>query len=61
MKDGEPRQRLLQMTPLGELVAQFIATKIPSVLETSGLDAIHIISQCHDGASVMSGVCGSIQ
>ena len=33
-KDGEPRERLLQMTTPGELDTQSIATKILSILET---------------------------
>ena len=61
VKDGESMERLLQMTPLGELDAQSMATKILSVFETSGFHVNRIISQCYDGASIVSGVCGGVQ
>ena len=61
VKDGESMERLLQMTPLGELDAQSMATKILSVFETSGFHVNRITSQCYDGASIVSGVCGGVQ
>ena len=59
VKDGESRERLLQMTTLGELDTQSITTKIMSILESSGCSVNCIISQCYNGANVMSGVHGA--
>lgn len=61
VKDAVAKERLLEMTQLLKLDAEYIAHTVLKRLEDIGLDKNDILSQCYDGASVMSGRVGGVQ
>lgn len=61
VSDGIPEEHLIGLLDLSELNAEFITEQILKHLSDSGYNADNIISQCYDGASVMSGVRGGVQ
>ena len=61
VKAAEPKEHLVQMATLDQLRAEYIANKIIQELESLGLNVNRIISQCYDGANVMSGTRASVQ
>jgi hypothetical protein len=61
VKDGAAKERLIEMTQLDHLHADYISDVILTRLKDVGLDPNRILSQCYDGASVMSGKLGGVQ
>lgn len=61
VKDGKPRETLLDFQTCDDLSAEATADVILSTMRTNGLDENKLISQCYDGASVMSGNKGGVQ
>jgi hypothetical protein len=61
VKEGKAMERLLAIVHLHQLDADYISNTIIEILKASDLDPQKIISQCHDGASVMSGSLGGVQ
>lgn len=58
---GTPIERVVTLATTVDLDAEALATTVLTALQASGLDPKSIISQCYDGASVMSGVHGGLQ
>jgi len=58
---GAVKERLIELTQLVQLDAEYISDVILQRLSVVGLDTNDIINQCYDGASVMSGIFGSVQ
>jgi hypothetical protein len=61
VRNADAKERLLEMTQLLKLDATYIADTVVKRLENIGLDPNSILSQCYDGASVMSGRLGGVQ
>ena len=61
VKQGKVYEVLIDMTTSIKLDADALTTVILGSLERSGLNAMNILSQCYDGASVMSGKNGGVQ
>lgn len=63
MKDGVCHESLLAMPTLANdhLDAHSMSDLILQTLSDAGLNKDHILSQCHDGANVMSGMKGGVQ
>jgi len=61
VKDGVPTESLLSIENSHSLKADSLTDLIFNVLENNGLDPNQILSQCYDGASVMSGSSGGVQ
>ena len=68
VKDAAAKERLIEMTQLDHLHADYISDVILTRLKDVGLDPNRILSQCndgdgdgYDGASVMSGKLGGVQ
>lgn len=61
VKDAVAKERLLEMTQLHKFDAEYIAKTIVQRLDDIGLDKSTVLSQCYDGASVMSGRVGGVQ
>ena len=61
VKEGKAMERLLAIVHLHQLDADYISNTIIEILKASDLDPQKIISQCHDGASVMSVSLGGVQ
>jgi hypothetical protein len=59
--DGVVQENLVALLAAKELHAEYLSTLILSTLEELGLDKNNILSQCYDGASVMSGCHGGVQ
>ena len=59
--DGVPEGRLLSILKLKERDAKAITAKIMEDLEVKNLPKGYLVAQCHDGASVMSGVHNGVQ
>ncbi|MGH0146319.1 UNVERIFIED_CONTAM: hypothetical protein FKN15_016990 [Acipenser sinensis] len=59
--DSIPEEHLIGLLELHQLDAEYITTQILQYLSEVGFNADNIISQCCDGASVMSGVNGGVQ
>lgn len=59
--NGVPEEHLIGLLELQQLDADYITTEILQHLSESGYSADNIMSQCYDGASVMSGVRGGVQ
>ena len=55
VKHGKPLEHLLSISTTVALDADSLTTVVVNALEEMGLDPTCIISQCYDGASVMSG------
>ncbi|KAK0131577.1 hypothetical protein N1851_033753 [Merluccius polli] len=60
-KDYKMQERLLSMQTTDKCDAQSLTNVVLDELSNAGLDANKILSQCYDGASVMSGREGGIQ
>ena len=56
-----PEEHLIGLLDLDQLDAQYITSEILKCLSDAGYSADNILSQCYDGASVMSGVRGGVQ
>ncbi|KAK0138933.1 hypothetical protein N1851_024521 [Merluccius polli] len=56
-----PEEHLIGLLDLDKLDAQYITSEILKCLSDAGYSADNILSQCDDGASVVSGVRGSVQ
>lgn len=56
-----PEEHLIGFLDLHQLDAEYISTQILSHLSAAGYSADNIVSQCYDGASVMSVVRGGVQ
>ena len=56
-----PEEHLISLLDLSQLDAEFMTTQILQHLSDSGYSADEIISQCYDGAAVMSGIRGGVQ
>ena len=61
VKGGKAYESLLQMPHTEKLDAASMTTVILDTLRNASLDTSHIISQCYDGASCMSGDKGGVQ
>ena len=56
-----PEEHLIGLLDLSQLDAECMTTQILQHLSDSGYSADEIISQCYDGAAVMSGIRGGVQ
>ncbi|GAA6079447.1 zinc finger MYM-type protein 1-like [Tachysurus ichikawai] len=56
-----PEEHLIGLLDLHQLDAEYITSEILAHLSDAGYSADNILSQCYDGASVMSGVRGVVQ
>ncbi len=56
-----PEEHLIGLLDLHQLDAEYMCNEILSHLSDAGYSADNIVSQCYDGASVMSGVRGGVQ
>lgn len=61
VKDGAPVESLLTIENADSLKAEYCADLILNVLKSLNIDPNKILSQCYDGANVMSGVHGGVQ
>jgi hypothetical protein len=61
VKEGEVREHLLSISSTIALHAEALTDVILTTLKASEIDPLRIISQCYDGASVMSGRHGGVQ
>ena len=61
VRNGIATERLLAMIELGDVDARAITTSILDELQRHNIDKNSIMSQCYDGASVMSGARGGVQ
>lgn len=61
VKDGKPVEHLLSMVRLEAVDAKAITKAILDELQQRDIDCRAILSQCFDGASVMSGCRGGVQ
>ena len=61
IKNGKPFKSLLKMPKADKLDAPSLCTLLLNTLRDSGLDPSQILSQCYDGANVMSGNQGGVQ
>ncbi|MGH0155227.1 UNVERIFIED_CONTAM: hypothetical protein FKN15_048469 [Acipenser sinensis] len=59
--DSIPEEHLIGLLELHQLDEEYITTQTLQHLSEVGFNADNIISQCYDGASVMSGVNGGVQ
>ena len=60
VKNGEVRESLLAITTTVKLDAATFTEKTLDILDANGLDQNNMLSQCYDGASVMSGKRGGV-
>lgn len=56
-----PEEHLIGLLELHQLDAEYITSEILTHLSDAGYSADNILSQCYDGASVMSGIRGGVQ
>lgn len=56
-----PEEHLIGLLELDQLDAEYMTSEILKYLSDAGYSADNILSQCYDGASVMSGVRGGVQ
>ena len=61
VKDAVPREDLLALATSEKLDAKSLCETILTTVSDSGLEPSHILAQCYDGASVMSGKNGGVQ
>jgi len=61
VSNGKPIEHLLSMVQLTAVDAKSITKAIIDELQVHGIDPRSIVSQCFDGASVMSGCRGGVQ
>lgn len=59
--DGKPVEHLLGIVALKAVDAKSITSEILNELRAQNIDPNTMISQCYDGASVMSGCMGEVQ
>lgn len=60
VRDGQPMERILVFEKVEDITAKGLVEVIIEQIEC-GLDSKKLISQCHDGASVMSRKDGGVQ
>ncbi|XP_031329369.1 zinc finger protein 862-like [Photinus pyralis] len=60
VKDGKVRESLLQIITKKKLDANTFTAETLEVLQKNNIDTKHLLSQCYDGASVMSGRVGGV-
>lgn len=56
-----PEEHLIGLLDLKQLDAEYITSQILKVLNDQGYSTEKIISQCYDGASIISGIRGGVQ
>ena len=61
VKDGVPKEDLLALATSEKLDAKSMCETILTTVSDAGLEPSHILAQCYDGASVMSGKKGGVQ
>lgn len=61
VKGGKVKESLIGMPTTDDYDAESLASLILKTLNECGLDCSNILSQCYDGASVMSGQHGGVQ
>ena len=61
VSNSMPEEHLIGLLDLHQLDAEYITSEILTHLSDAGYSADNILSQCYDGASVMSGVRGGVQ
>ncbi|XP_051791533.1 uncharacterized protein LOC127530015 [Erpetoichthys calabaricus] len=61
VRNSMPEEHLIGLLDLQQLDAEYITSEILLHLSDAGYSADSILSQCYDGASVMSGVRGGVQ
>lgn len=61
VRDGHPLERLLVFEKVEDITAKGLVEVIIEQIESCGLESKKLISQCHDGASVISGKNGGVQ
>ena len=61
VRNALPEEHLIGLLDLSQLNAEYIITQILNHLNEGGYSTDNIISQCYDGAAVMSGVKGRVQ
>lgn len=61
VKNGKPIESIISMENFEELNAEYFVKKTLSLLEKYGLNNTRILSQCYDGANVISGEEGGVQ
>lgn len=61
VRDSIPEEHLIGLVELDQLDAEYLCTQILSHLSKLSYNADNIVSQCYDGASVMSGARGGVQ
>lgn len=61
IKDGKPCETLLAFVKCDSACADYLTDLILEQITSFGLNPSKIISQCYDGANVMSGQYGGIQ
>lgn len=61
VKDGKAYESTLCIKTTNELDAQSLAELTLNTLQENGLKSDHLLSQCYDGAPVMSGQWGGLQ
>ncbi|KAM3621706.1 uncharacterized protein V6R79_014779 [Siganus canaliculatus] len=61
VSNSMPEEHLIGLLDLHQLDAEYITSELMTHLSDAGYSADNILSQCYDGASVMSGVRGGVQ
>lgn len=61
VKEGKPRESILSMETSQQFDANTFANLTLERLQSYGLDASRMLSQCYDGAATMSGIRGGVQ
>ncbi len=61
VRDSIPEEHLIGLVELAQLDAEYVSTQMLSHLSDLSYNADNIVSQCYDGAAVMSGVRGGVQ
>jgi Domain of unknown function (DUF4371) len=59
--DGKVKEELVSLTDLKQFDAEYISNAILECLNSLGIDSKKMLSQCYDGASVMSDNRGGVQ
>lgn len=60
VKDGKPQESLLDIITTANLDAQTFTECTLKILSDNGIDKSKLLSQCYDGANVMSGKKGGV-
>lgn len=61
VRNSIPEEHLIGLIELNQLDAEYVCDQILSNLSDLGYNGDNLVSQCYDGASVMSGVRGGVQ